>query len=338
MDQETLLNSQNPLSLLLGPLPNEHREHGLEVVQWGPKKIQQAAEPETLAWVVDHEKNHTGRVWAKEPVRQELKDKYGVDTQQEDLDTFRGTFVNGRPLKQASITIHPCLGHFRPKRLYRAVHADQPFYGVCARNYPQIFNPVLFQIQFQKHMVWRWRGNSPFMSATCSFQKAVQKCEAYEKRKRPGIKLLIINTSGPGWDSRRLIWGAGELEMAFKVSVDHNCLGEYLITHSIPLYRVKALDWVDLKDDRVQYGNMTEPEEGWQQHERNKEAARQVTRTDDQEDASDDDDDNDDTKQATKESKRKRDGDDEGEVSRQRGKRARGFAPLKERDMEGDAS
>ncbi|KAK7969485.1 hypothetical protein PG996_002072 [Apiospora saccharicola] len=176
------------------------------------------------------------------------------------------------------------------------------------------------------------------MSATYSFQKAVEKCEAYEKRKWPGIKLLIINTSGPGWDSRRLIWGAGELKTAFKVSVDHNCLGEYLITHSIPLHRVKALDWVDLKDDRVQYGNMTEPEEGWQQHERNKEAARQATRTDDQEDASGNDDDNDNTKQATEELKRKRDGEDEGEGSRQRGKRARGFEPLKERDMEGDAS
>ncbi|KAK7952206.1 uncharacterized protein PG986_007934 [Apiospora aurea] len=329
MDEEGFLGGQNPLSLLLRPSTNEHREPGLQVALWGPKKIEQAAEPETLAWVVDHEKNHTGRVWAKEPVRQELKDKYGVGSLLEDPDSFHGTFVNGRPLKQVSITIHPCLGVSRPKRLFRVVHSDQPFNG----------------IQFQKHMVWQWRGQSPFMSSTISFNKAVWKCVGYEKRNRPNIKILIIDTSGPGWGSRRQIWEATKLESAFNVIVNHTCLGEYLVSHSIPLHRVKVIDWEDLKEDRIQYGSITEPEEGWLQYERNKEAARQAVEPDDQA-APRDNNDNDDnkdggTEQASKGSKRKRDGEDgedEDEAPRRQGKRARGFAPLKERDMHGDAS
>ncbi|KAK8042280.1 hypothetical protein PG993_006803 [Apiospora rasikravindrae] len=315
-------------------IKGDHREHGLQIVLWGPKQVEHAAKPETLAWVVDHEKNHLGRVWAKEPMRAELHDKYDVEVHQEALHCFRGSFVNGRPLIQPSKLITPCLGNARPRVLYRAVHSGQPYNGVCARNYPDGPHPLLFQIQCQKHMNWKWRGPSPFMSATASFKKAKRMCRLYGRMGFEGTKILHIDTTGPGWGSEQQIWHLETMLAEFGVTVKHSHKEEYLITRSIPLQHVNAQDWDQVTRRWLPFSTITEPEEGWLQHERNKVAARQVAEPDDRKEPGDE---ADGIKQAAGGSKRKRDdqeGDDEKIAGspRRKGVRAKGFAPLKDKD------
>ncbi|KAK6842449.1 hypothetical protein PG987_003309 [Apiospora arundinis] len=306
---------------------------GLQVVHWGPKKIAYGEEPETLAWVVDNNRNRTGLVWVAGDKGDDFKDKYGTDVDESVFALRNATFTMGRPFKSMSITVHPCLGPTRPQRLFRVVHADTPFKGVCARDYPHMFEPLLFQVRYQKHMNWNWRGASPFMSATPSFKKALRMCRGYQDRGRKDINILFINTSGP-WDSRQLIWNAAALKSVFDVQVDHRCVDEYLIMHSIPLHRVKVLKWDDLKNGTVRFSTIEEPEERWLEYERRKAAVRQAVEPDGQGEPA-----NEvyDIESANNEPKRKRGYDDNGEEEERapcRARRvARGFAPLKEKSM-----
>ncbi|KAK8020468.1 hypothetical protein PG990_005606 [Apiospora arundinis] len=265
---------------------------GLQVVHWGPKKIAYGEEPETLAWVVDNNRNRTGL--------------YGTDVDESVFALRNATFTMGRPFKSMSITVHPCLGPTRPQRLFRVVHADTPFKGV----------------RYQKHMNWNWRGASPFMSATPSFKKALRMCRGYQDRGRKDINILFINTSGP-WDSRQLIWNAAALKSVFDVQVDHRCVDEYLIMHSIPLHRVKVLKWDDLKNGTVRFSTIEEPEERWLEYERRKAAVRQAVEPDGQGEPA-----NEvyDIESANNEPKRKRGYDDNGEEEERAPCRARRVA------------
>ncbi|KAK7922931.1 hypothetical protein PG985_007002 [Apiospora marii] len=319
--------------------------HSQDVAVWGCKKIAHADEPDTAAWVVDHEENRTGLVWANEPMEGQIREKYGEDIQLSHCFGFNGTFVNGRPLIQLSKTITPCLGDNRPEELYRAVHDGQPYNGACSRSYPRGPEPLLFQVQLQKHMKWTCQAASPFMSATTNFQKAMDVSEGYAQRGHKGIKILVIDTMGNGWGTEQRIWHVATLMKDFDITVAHTRNTEYLITHSIPLQHVKTLMWPVLEHkgknpNLIQYGTMTEPEEGWLQHERNQETARQAAEQADHTESSNE---ADVSKEAAGQAKRKRkrnqkDEAEEQAVPRRKGVRAKGFAPLKKRDVQGNAS
>lgn len=314
---------------------------------WGGKKIAHADEPDTEAWVVDNGENHTGLVWAKEPMTAQIRDKYGVDVQHSHPLGFHGTLVNGRPLTQLSKTITPCLGEDRPGILYRVVHNGQPYNGVCACGYPHGPESLLFQVQTQKHMNWNWRGRSPFMPATADFRKAMYVGQGYDERDHKHIQILVIDTTGDGWGPEQRVWHVATLMKDFDITMAHARNTEYLITHSIPLQHVKTLEWSDLErkgvldwdhmdPNQIQYGTITEPEEVWLQHERNEEAARQATDPVDHAEPSNE---ADASKGTAGRAKRKQDDEAEGQVApRRKGVRAKGFAPLKDRDVQGDAS
>lgn len=297
---------------------------------WGAKKIAHADNTDTEAWVVDNEQNYTGLVWAKEPMRTQIREKYGADIQLSYLFMFNGTFVNGRPLTQLSKSITPCLGYDRPGTLYRVLHDGQPYNGVCARSYPHGPERLLFQVQIQKHMNWNWRRASPSMSATTSFNKAIHVCKGYVERGHKGMMILVIDTMGDGWGSE-LIWHVATLMKDSGITVAHTREEEYLITYSIPLQHAKTLMW----PDQIQYGTIAEPEEGWLQHERNKEFAQQAAEQADHAESSNE---ADVTKETAGRAKRKRKRNAEEQAApRRKGVQAKGFTALKEGEVQGGA-
>ncbi|KAK8048806.1 hypothetical protein PG994_010536 [Apiospora phragmitis] len=220
---------------------------------WGPRETLHDDRTDTKAWVVGYRENRTGRIWATGSKSVQYRDDYSVDSPPSSHHKFK----IGAP--------------------YKAI----PYKGVCARSYPEGPERSVFQIQFEKHMYWSWRGDSPFMSATTSLGKAMHVGEGYHKRGYKDIKILVIDTVGDGWTSEQRVWHVTTLLQDLNTTVEYAREDEYLITHSIPLLHVKTLSWVDLEHkgvqdredldlDETQYGTITEPEEGWLQHEQNK--------------------------------------------------------------------
>lgn len=195
-------------------------------------------EPEVKAWLLDSKAGDktTIKLWITADFFKELKAAH-PQLSNDYTATPSGGFVRGRPLILKAITIKTCGlgGSKRPRRLYRVIYDGTPFDGTKPRSHGVFStNPVFFQNHLQKHMNWRCRHLSPFMSATDDTRLIAVIAEFHKVRGRTGIQVLTIDTTGPHWDQQR-IWSMAHLTEKFGLRshayVFHN---EYLIEDSIP--------------------------------------------------------------------------------------------------------
>ncbi|KAF9870990.1 hypothetical protein CkaCkLH20_11407 [Colletotrichum karsti] len=156
--------------------------------------------------------------------------------------------VNGTALLQTDYKVHTVGGKYRPKFLYRAFHSEIPNNGIKSR-LGRGTDPIFLHIHLRKHLRWRCREASPFLSATNDWAKAVRIALLYEKRGHTGIKIIKFATNGEGWDHNvQRMWRARSLlyQMGLKNDNRKYLDNEYLIEHSIPEASiVKVYDWID---------------------------------------------------------------------------------------------
>ncbi|KAI1200950.1 hypothetical protein F5X97DRAFT_320888 [Nemania serpens] len=140
------------------------------------------------------------RCWCTTGGRASLQELYNNLPEFEN-DERRGGFVNGRPLTHLSVTISTCAGQSRPKTLYRVVHDEQPHYGRKARGHGIVkVTPLSFQILVEKHLNWRCRQPSPFMSSTNDQRKVRRIVQTLQEHGFTGIQVIEFRTSGDGWN------------------------------------------------------------------------------------------------------------------------------------------
>ncbi|KAI1427799.1 hypothetical protein F5Y12DRAFT_791496 [Xylaria sp. FL1777] len=152
---------------------------------------------------------------------------------------WHGGFVNGRPMINPSVPVFTCAGRKRPSILYRVVHEEQPHYGMKARGYGLVdVTPLLFQVLVTKHLNWRCRHPSPFMSTTNSYRKVQQIIKTLHRHGKTGLRIVIFRSSGTGWDHKaQRLFHVPRLGRNLRVS-DFKILpymqAEYLLESHIP--------------------------------------------------------------------------------------------------------
>lgn len=168
-----------------------------------------------------------------------------------EFNTKRG-FCIGRPLASLHTTIPLCIGNACPKILWRVVHNGHPSQGTVARGFGKTKTTALtFQLQLQRHLSWKCRDPSPFMSSTNDYAKVVRMCACYEARGMTGIEILEINTTGEEWNAESRIWEVQELLRRFRLLILQRkmyLMNEFLIENRIPSTRVtRRIDWDGVK-------------------------------------------------------------------------------------------
>ncbi|WQF83310.1 hypothetical protein CDEST_08324 [Colletotrichum destructivum] len=144
--------------------------------------------------------------------------------------------VNGIALVSSSCKVRTVGGRFRPKMLYRAIHGDQPGKGIRSR-LGRGSDPIFLQLHLQKHLCWRCREPSPFLSATDNWNKAMRMASGYAARNLPDVEIIVFQTSGPAWnhDVQRLWCVRSLIRHLGLVDIDRPYFDhEYLVEGSIP--------------------------------------------------------------------------------------------------------
>ncbi|KAI0452332.1 hypothetical protein F5B21DRAFT_527057 [Xylaria acuta] len=121
------------------------------------------------------------------------------------VEEGKGAFIWGYPLRNLAISIHTCgTSGDRPKRLYRLTHDGQPHGGKKPRGHGLVgVDPFSFHVFFLKHLEWRCRNPSPFLSVTDDREKISHMYEIYQRRGYQNIKLITFRSYGPGWDHKK---------------------------------------------------------------------------------------------------------------------------------------
>lgn len=190
------------------------------------------------------------RYWCTLQGRAGLKELYKDLPDFED-DARRGGFVNGRPMLNPSIPILTCTGSARPRILYRVVHNQQPHYGRKARGYGIVkITPLLFKMLVDKHLNWKCRQPSPFMSTTDSWVKVRTIARTLQEHGYKGIQVIKFKSSGPGWDheSQRLFYAPNLID-SFRTRgywVKPYMKDDYLLESHIPPQSIRKVK--DIKD------------------------------------------------------------------------------------------
>ncbi|KAJ0158272.1 hypothetical protein CTA2_11957 [Colletotrichum tanaceti] len=144
--------------------------------------------------------------------------------------------VNGIALVSISHQVHTVSERVRPQTLYRVIHRGQPGRGLKSR-LGRGSDPIFFQLHLQKHLRWRCRDPSPFLSATNNWDEAMQIAAEHVVRNFDRVEVIGFQTSGPGWnhDVQRL-WRVKILmqQLWLKKSDRPHLKNEFLVEHSIP--------------------------------------------------------------------------------------------------------
>ncbi|GJC97074.1 hypothetical protein ColKHC_05900 [Colletotrichum higginsianum] len=144
--------------------------------------------------------------------------------------------VNGIALVSTSHQVHTVSQRARPQTLYRVIHRGQPHKGLKSR-LGRGSDPIFFQLHFQKHLRWRCREPSPFLSTTTTWDEAMQIAAEHVVRNFARVEVIGFQTSGPAWnhDVQRL-WRARVLmqQLGLKKSDRPHLKNEFLVEHSIP--------------------------------------------------------------------------------------------------------
>ncbi|KAI1487128.1 hypothetical protein F5X96DRAFT_687489 [Biscogniauxia mediterranea] len=216
--------------------PEVQVEH-LIVPRYNQKPMPQENNPDAKAWIVKSrvEPNIPVKLWIRPEFHQELQLMYPKIPGVDDLYRPRG-LVNGQPMTDIAMKISTFAGKARPKILYRVVHAGQPHYGMKARGYGIVsVDPLYFQVLVQKHICWRCRNPSPFMSVTDDLGTVEMICKCYQERNFTGIKVITFRSSGLGWNHKiQRLWRCRDLGRQLHLS---QCR---LLEDTIPKYETES--------------------------------------------------------------------------------------------------
>ncbi|OHW97593.1 hypothetical protein CSPAE12_03646 [Colletotrichum incanum] len=159
--------------------------------------------------------------------------------------------VNGIALISSSHKLLRFHEFLRPRTLYRVIHGGQPDNGLKSR-LGRGSDPIFFQLHLQKHLRWRCRESSPFLSATNSWKKAMIIAAVYAARAFTGLRIIKFKTSGLGWNHGiQRLWSARSLIRQLGLNKDDRPYfnNEFLIEHSIPQESIIArFEWEEDKE------------------------------------------------------------------------------------------
>ncbi|KAI1271408.1 hypothetical protein F5Y07DRAFT_404458 [Xylaria sp. FL0933] len=174
-------------------------------------------------------------IWSTTKGIVELKKHYESLPQFENFSR-RGCPQYGWTMIKPFVSVSTCSGKQRPPELYRVVYEEQPHHGRKARGYGLITpNPLTFQILVQKHLNWRCRNPSPFISATNSEKKVRRMVKVHQAKGRTGIQVIKFRTTGPGWDhTLQRLFDVRTLCHAFHRPFRAYNENEYLLESHIP--------------------------------------------------------------------------------------------------------
>jgi len=212
----------------------------LKVARWARKDSRQREKPEQDVWMVrtTTDKNRKRRIRVKDhsPKLEELQKTYPLEQGNIVADVGFTGFVFGRALLNTAVTIRTVGGASRPHIVYRAVHDGHPFGGTKARGFGvHNTDPLFFQLHLQSHQSWICRDQSPFMSVTSDYKKAIRVCASYFVRGRKGIKILVIDTVSEGWDyENQRMWSMMDLVHKLRLRSCSFWEDEWVIENEIP--------------------------------------------------------------------------------------------------------
>lgn len=160
-------------------------------------------------------------------------------------------FKKGKPLISLSTPIRDCAGKSRPRVLYRVVHGGHPGKGLWSRGFGACkTDRMSFMLLFQRHLNWKCRNASPFMSTTTDPVKMVRLAAWYESNGFSNIEVLVIRVDDSKWPSQSRIWDVTKTATSLCLSgmlrkpfYDH----EYLIENCIPEPCVTRIRWEEMK-------------------------------------------------------------------------------------------
>jgi len=185
------------------------QNEALNVVKWHPASQEQSQHQDIELWMVKskEERKHY-LMWFKEGSTKldELRAAYPRHALE---ITHRGAgFVSGKALEQVEFDISTALakrGPRRPETVYRVTHEGmgrdgifaQPHNGLKSRGFDINLraDPLYFQILVQKHLNFRARLQSPFLSVTSNHRDAIKLATVLDAHWYKGIKIHIINTN-----------------------------------------------------------------------------------------------------------------------------------------------
>ncbi|KAK3323327.1 hypothetical protein B0T19DRAFT_485721 [Cercophora scortea] len=227
----------------------------IQIVRWNRNDVRQDDDPDCEVWMARSEviPGKNTRVWIKKdsPKLQEICHKYSIPSNRLIIQPTFCYFLKGRPLMEVATTIRTAGGAGRPKIVYRTVHDDHPFEGIKARGLGQReTDPLYFQWMLQRHLVWICRDESPFLSVTNDYDRALVMAAAYAMRSRTGVRILKIQTDGPGksWDHKRQrMWHVPSLVGKLGLTSHRYFASEWVVENSIPAESVvRTEDWETL--------------------------------------------------------------------------------------------
>ncbi|KAJ0109793.1 hypothetical protein J7T55_004343 [Diaporthe amygdali] len=159
-------------------------------------------------------------------------------------------FKKGKPLITLFHPIRACIGKSRPNVLYRAVHDCHPGNGLYSRGFGTVKNdPMSFMEHFCRHLNWKRRDPSPFMSTTSHLSKAVNVARWYERNGFSGIEVLVIKMDKE-WREQSKVWKVNDILATLGRSAMRKASAfehEYLIEEYIPASCVSRLQWEKVK-------------------------------------------------------------------------------------------
>ncbi|KAK1701518.1 hypothetical protein BDP55DRAFT_598451 [Colletotrichum godetiae] len=144
--------------------------------------------------------------------------------------------VNGTALLSIDQSVSTVDAETRPQYLWRTIHGDQPHGGIKAR-LGRGTDPIFLHLHLRKHLRWRCRELSPFLSATDSREKAIRIATTYELRGFQNITILRFQSTGLAWDHEvQRLWDPKSLlrDLNLHGDVMPWLDNEFLVEHSIP--------------------------------------------------------------------------------------------------------
>ncbi|KAK4460004.1 hypothetical protein QBC42DRAFT_182046 [Cladorrhinum samala] len=187
----------------------------VKAVNIGHADVGQEDHPDVEVWVVNHQVITQGwdgktPLWEAEGSDQlrGILSAHNIPFSEQDDDDDdsdpHGRFKSGRPVLSASVDVPTC--NHRGIQVYRVVHGGNrlkkvdptPHAGLKFRGHGYATwsaNPLNFQLLFQKHLHWGWRGRSVFLSTTSCVRKAIRMMAIYHVDGMQDVKLYKIDTS-----------------------------------------------------------------------------------------------------------------------------------------------
>ncbi|KAL2875097.1 hypothetical protein SGCOL_009669 [Colletotrichum sp. CLE4] len=200
------------------------------------EKIAENGSSEVKAWLTKNTTNNVPWVLRALPEYvQVLKDQFPRVLDVMKHSSHSGC-VNGTALLSIDQSVSTVDAETRPQYLWRTIHGDQPHGGIKAR-LGRGTDPIFLHLHLRKHLRWRCRELSPFLSATDSREKAIRIALMYELRGFQNITILRFQTTGLAWDHEvQRLWDPKSLlrDLNLHGDVMPWLDNEFLVEHSIP--------------------------------------------------------------------------------------------------------